>query len=110
MRYDRFGLDEAEGCVLVHSLRLAGGRLAKGKVLAAEDIGVLRAEGIREVTALRLDPGDVLEDEAATLIGAALPLEHMRRSEAATGRVNFHATVNGLFTASRETIDHRWFD
>ena len=105
MRYDRFGLDEAEGCVLVHSLRLVGGRLAKGKVLAAEDIGVLRAEGIREVTALRLDPGDVLEDEAATLIGAALPLEHMRRSEAATGRVNFHATVNGLFTASRETID-----
>ncbi len=105
MRFVTVELDDAVGCVLVHSLRLPNGRLAKGTVLTAANVEAMRVNGLERVTALRPDEGDMLEDDAAAAIAAVVAGANIRRTDAATGRVNFHATANGLFVAERELIN-----
>jgi molybdenum cofactor cytidylyltransferase len=105
LKYGVFDLAEAEGLVLAHSARLPDGRLSKGHVLSADDIRRLAETGIASVTAVRLDPGDMLEDAAAKAVADAIAAANLRLSEAATGRVNIYAEVDGLFVASREVVD-----
>lgn len=105
MKYATFELAEAEGVVLAHSIRLAAGKLPKGRRLTAGDIARLAEEGISSVVAVRLDAGDIVEDEAARTIAAAIAPDRLRFSEAATGRVNIYAGVNGLFVADKTVVD-----
>lgn len=105
MRFGAVDVDDVAGSVLVHSLRLPTGRLAKGTVLTTAHVQALKEHGHQRVTVLRLDYGDMLEDEAAAAIAAALPRPFLRSTQAATGRVNIHATVDGLFTVERELVD-----
>lgn len=105
MKFGEVAIDEAAGDVLAHSVRAAEAKFAKGRRLTAEDVETLRSIGITSVIAARLDPGDLMEDEAASRLAAAVSPDHLRLSPAATGRVNFFASVNGLFRASREIVD-----
>jgi len=105
MRYGTFELAEAEGTVLAHSIRLPSGRVSKGQVLSREDIARLSEEGVTSVVAVRLDPGDLLEDEAAATIAGAIAPDNLRFSEATTGRVNIYAKVDGLFVADKAVVD-----
>jgi molybdenum cofactor cytidylyltransferase len=105
MKFGEVAIDEAAGAVLAHSVRRAEGRFSKGHCLSAEDVETLRAMGIASVIAARLAPDDLMEDEAAGRLAAAVPPDHLRLSPATTGRVNFFASVNGLFRASRDVVD-----
>ncbi|MFN7103229.1 MAG: NTP transferase domain-containing protein [Pseudorhizobium sp.] len=105
MQFRSVEIGEAVGCVLVHSIRLPSGRMAKGTVLSAAHVEALVAAGTDRVAVVRLEDGDLLEDDAAAAIAAAFSLDAIRLSEAATGRVNLHATANGLFVVDREVID-----
>jgi len=105
MKYGTFELAEAEGVVLAHSIRLPAGRLSKGEILSADDIARLAGEGVNSVVAVRLDDGDILEDEAAATIAAAIAPDNLRFSEATTGRVNIYARVDGLFVADKAIVD-----
>jgi molybdenum cofactor cytidylyltransferase len=99
-------LEEAEGAILAHSIRLKGRVLKKGTVLDAEAIAALRAGGQGQVVAARLAPGDVPEDEAAARLGEAMLRPLIARSRAATGRVNLLAESAGLLVLDEELI-HR---
>ena len=66
MKFGAIPVDEAEGTILAHSVKLEGLALKKGRRLAAEDLETLRAGGVERVMAARLEPGDVHEDEAVT--------------------------------------------
>lgn len=105
MIFGEFSIESAEGLVLAHSIKTAGGALRKGHVVEAADIEQLKSSGIEKIVAARLEDGDLDEDEAATRLGQAIAPDHLRFSEAATGRVNIHAAVDGLFVANRETVD-----
>lgn len=105
MRYGTFELGEAEGVVLAHSIRLAAGRMSKGQLLSREDIARLSEEGVASVVAVRLDPGDMLEDDAAQAVADAIAPDNLRFSEATTGRVNIYARVDGLFVADKRIVD-----
>lgn len=98
-------LAEAEGALLAHSVRLPAGRLEKGRRLSMADIAALRAAGIDSVTAARLQPGDVHEDEAATRLAHALAPSGVRHGEAFTGRVNLFAPAAGLCAVDAARID-----
>ena len=106
MKFGPVAVAEAEGTVLAHAARLAGGRLPKGRLLSADDISALRAAGITEVTVARLDLADVLEDEAATRIAGAIARDHLTFSPASTGRVNIFADADGLFTVEKSVVDN----
>jgi molybdenum cofactor cytidylyltransferase len=98
-------LDEAEGAILAHSIRLKDRVLKKGTVLDADAIAALRAANQGEVIAARLGQGDVPEDEAASRLADALLSPLIARSRAATGRVNLLAETTGLLTVDAALVD-----
>lgn len=105
MRFGIFPLAQAEGAILVHSLR-AGGRLfKKGRLLGKAELDALAAAGIAQVTAARLEPGDVPEDVAATRVAAALARDGIRLSAPFTGRTNLYALSSGLVVLNPAGID-----
>ncbi len=105
MNFASFPLDHAEGTILAHTQRLPGRVLRKGARLDAEAVAALIAAGHREVIAARLEPGDIGEDECARRLGEALAAPHLRRSRAATGRVNLIAEVNGLLRVDADHVN-----
>jgi molybdenum cofactor cytidylyltransferase len=105
MKFGNVVLKDAEGAVLAHSVKAEERRFAKGHRLTADDIRQLQESGLEDVIAARLDPGDLMEDEAAARIATAIPVDHLRFSPATTGRVNVFSTVNGLFRASSAVVD-----
>lgn len=105
MKFGPVPVGEAEGAILAHAAKLPAGRLAKGHVVSSADIAALEAAGFCEVIVARPEPGDLLEDEAASRIAAAIDRDHLTFSQAATGRINIHSAVDGLFVASRSVID-----
>ncbi|SEM49553.1 molybdenum cofactor cytidylyltransferase [Loktanella fryxellensis] len=100
MKFGPVPLAEALGGVLAHQLGADTLALPKGHVLTADDLHRLAAAGVAHVTIARLEAGDVDEDTAAATIAAALtgPATGLRRSVAATGRVNVIADGPGLVT------------
>ena len=105
MKFGSFSIEAAEGVVLAHAVKLAGGSLPKGHRIDADDIERLRGEAIEQVIAARMEEGDVGEDEAARRLAQAIAPDHLRFSGASTGRVNVYSTVDGLFVASRSAVD-----
>ncbi|NTI22452.1 NTP transferase domain-containing protein [Rhizobium rhizogenes] len=105
MIFGDFLTREAVGAVLAHSVRLPDGSFAKGHVLEPADIHRLAVAGIDRVIAARIEPGDLMEDEAAERLARAIAPDHLSFSEAATGRVNVHSAVDGLFVANRAAVD-----
>lgn len=105
MKFGDVPVDEAEGCVLAHSMTVAGRKWPKGRVLSPADLFDLRAEGVGTVIAARLEPGDVSEDAAAARIAQAILGPGVEARGAATGRVNLHATAGGLFRVNAEAVN-----
>ncbi|HYC04736.1 MAG TPA: molybdopterin-binding/glycosyltransferase family 2 protein [Azospirillaceae bacterium] len=105
MRFGPLPLDEALGAVLAHSVLLPGGRLPKGRVLGTAEIAALRDAGHSTVTAAKLEPGELDEDEAAGRIAAALLGPGLTASAPATGRVNLFAAQAGVLLVDAARID-----
>jgi molybdenum cofactor cytidylyltransferase len=105
MRFGAISLDEADGAVLAHTLRAGKLTYKKGRQLSAADIEALRAVGIEEVIAAKLEPGDVEENQAAEAIAKAIAGAHVRVDKPFTGRVNLFAEQSGLLVLDRARID-----
>ena len=108
MKFGPVPLVEAAGALLAHSLRLSDGVLKKGRLLTGQDIARLAAAGLEHVTVAQPVPGDILEDEAAARVAAALgPHPEMRNvsvSAPFTGRANVYAERAGVFTVDEDAI------
>ena len=98
-------LDQAEGVILAHSLKAGSRSFKKGRILSAEDVEALRTAGLENVIAARLEPEDVHEDEAATVIAEALAGDNLSASAAFTGRCNLIAEARGLAAFDRAALD-----
>jgi molybdenum cofactor cytidylyltransferase len=96
MRFGPLKLDEAEGAVLAHGLKSSGIAFRKGRRLSADDIAALRASGIAQIVAARFDSDDVLEDDAAEQLAAAIAGDGASVAAPFTGRCNLFANVAGL--------------
>lgn len=59
MQFGEVRIDEAEGLILAHSLRLPTAMLKKGRLLSAVDIALLKQAGLNFVTGARLEAGDL---------------------------------------------------
>jgi len=96
---------EAIGAMAAHSLRLPGITIKKGASITAEDADKLDAAGVAQVTAVRLEPGDVAEDEAAARLAQATAGEGVRIDPPFTGRANLFAEHAGVLEVDRAAID-----
>lgn len=105
MIFADFPLDEAEGAVLAHSVRLGKATFRKGRVLSAADIATLRAAGHERVTAAKLDADDMAEDAAATLVARAAAGDGLTVAAAFTGRCNLIAQSPGVVVVDHDRVD-----
>jgi molybdenum cofactor cytidylyltransferase len=105
MQFGEVPVEQAEGAILVHSVRLGRTALKKGRVLSAGDIAEIGAAGLDEITVVRLEPGDVREDPAASRIAAAAAGPGVATAPAFTGRANVFAETKGVLVFDREQLD-----
>ncbi|NTJ43837.1 NTP transferase domain-containing protein [Agrobacterium larrymoorei] len=105
MKFGHFNVNEADGLVLAHTLKLPDGQFAKGHVLQTDDLFRIAAAGLNNVIGVRMDEDDVGEDEAAGILSQSIPVNHLRVSEASTGRVNVYSTVKGIFSVEKTIVD-----
>ena len=105
MRFGEVIVEEAEGAILAHNLKLGPTALKKGRVLSRADVGVIGASGLATVIVARLDPEDVGEDEAAERVAAAAVGPGVSAAMPFTGRANLFAEARGLLVFDRERID-----
>ncbi len=104
MEFGPVPLAAAKGAILAHSQAVPGGRLRKGKVLEPRDIDQLRAAGLKDVVVARFGPGELGEDAAAQLLGAALAGPGVHSAPATGGRVNLFATRAGVLEVARQRV------
>ena len=105
MKFGEIPLDDAEGAILAHSIRLTGRALKKGRLLDDTDLAALRAAGHETVVTARLDETDLDENEAAARVAEACAGEHTTVDSAFTGRCNIRAASAGVLMVEREPID-----
>ena len=105
MKFGEVPVAEAAGAILVHSLRFGKTALRKGRTLSAGDVADIGAAGVGEITVVRLDPGDIREDEAADRIAAAVAGANIATAAAFTGRANLFAEAKGLLVFDRDRLD-----
>jgi molybdenum cofactor cytidylyltransferase len=103
--FGEFPIAEARGAALAHTVILPGRSLKKGRVLTEEDIAALQAAGKSTVTAAKLEPGDIGENDAAALAAEALAAPGIETGPAFTGRANFYAVALGLCVVNRDAVD-----
>jgi molybdenum cofactor cytidylyltransferase len=105
MKFGLTPIEEAEGAVLAHGVRIDGVAYKKGDILTPERRLALGSAGVKCVVAARLEPGDVDENEAALKLATRLAGQHLRCSPPFTGRVNMFAETAGLAIVDPEAID-----
>ena len=105
MIFAELPLDQAEGAVLAHSVRLGRESFKKGRVLSAADIAALRAADKVSVVAARLDTDDLAEDAAAALVARAAAGANLAVAAAFTGRCNLVAERAGVVVVDRDRLD-----
>ncbi len=105
MQFGDVPIDDADGAILAHSLRLEARTIKKGTVLGPDDLAVLRGAGYAKVVAARLEPGDVGEDEAANRLARALVGEAATAGAAFTGRANLYAESAGVVVYEAARLD-----
>jgi len=106
MKFGSVPLDAAIGHINAHSVIVGLDKIAKGHVLTANDIQLMKDDGLQEVVVAQLEPGDLHEDDAARTLANALTKDvpNLRLSVAATGRVNIYAEAEGLVTFDPDAI------
>ncbi len=104
MNFGRVPLEEANGGVLAHSLKLSNGTLKKGTLVGPSEIDALREAGHSTVTVALFGPSDVREDEAARRIGIALVADGLKLGPAFTGRTNLIAERAGVIRVKSSAV------
>jgi molybdenum cofactor cytidylyltransferase len=105
MKFGPASPSEAAGGVTVHTLRQGPLLLKKGTTVGAAEVAALEKAGVKEVVVVRLEPGDVSEDEAASSIANAVTGEGIHVERAFTGRANLFAGRAGVLVIDRAIVD-----
>ena len=96
---------DAIGGVTVHTLRQGSLVLKKGTTVGPAEVEALKKTGVKEIVVVRLEKGDVSEDEAAASIAQAVAGEGVNVERAFTGRSNLFAAKAGVLVVDRAAVD-----
>lgn len=98
-------LDDAEGAVLVHRLKVGDTTLKKGHLLSLSDINLLRSSGHTSLIVARPEPNDVDENKAALTIATMIQGSGLELGQPFTGRCNLYAQTAGLLIYDSKRLD-----
>ncbi|UCC87125.1 MAG: molybdopterin-binding protein [Anaerolineales bacterium] len=106
MRLEERAVSAARGTILAHNVADNEGRrvLKKGTLLKEENVERLAQLGHSKVMVAVLHEDDVLEDEAALALAAALQTDDLRQTRVTGGRVNLAAKVDGLLKVDADRL------
>ena len=104
MEFGEIAVADAQGTILAHTVKHAGGVFKKGRVLSSADVAVLQQAGAVKVFAARLGEDDVPEDVAAAAIARVIGGEGCAAQAPFTGRANLHAGLRGLAVIDGERV------
>ena len=96
---------DAMGGVTVHTLRQGSLVLKKGTTIGPAEVEALNKAGVAEIVVVRLEEGDVSEDEAAASIAKAVAGDGVNVERAFTGRANLFAARAGVLVVDRAAVD-----
>ena len=105
MRFGPVATRDSAGLIAAHTVRAEGATLRKGRPIPAEEARRLAESGHSEIVAVRLDPDDVGEDEAAARLALHLAGEGLAPERAFTGRCNLVAEAAGVLLVEPAGID-----
>ena len=105
MKFARVSVDNAEGVILAHSIKVLERKWKKGRVLSRHDIDVLQQEGYDSVVGASLDDNDIDEDSAAEAVARVIAGHGVEVRPAATGRCNIYASVRGLLDVRGQAVE-----
>ncbi len=105
MKFAPVPVRESAGLIAAHTVRTPDTVVRKGQPIDAEAAARLQAAGITELTAVRLDPGDVGEDEAAARLAQAIAGQGLHAEAPFTGRCNLYADEAGLILVEPGMIE-----
>lgn len=105
MKFGPVPVAQAAGCIAAHSVRGGTVIVRKGAAITDGDVARLTEAGLAELIAVRLEAGDIGENEAATRLAAALAGRGVVTEAAFTGRVNLFAAAAGVLTIDAGAID-----
>jgi molybdenum cofactor cytidylyltransferase len=105
MKFGSVPIEQAEGAIVAHAVRVDGLALRKGEIVTHDRLRTLAAAGVTDVVAARLEEGDVSEDEAARRLAKRLAGASVHCAAAFTGRVNLFAESAGLVIIDAAAID-----
>lgn len=105
MKFGRVMVDEAEGTILAHSIKLRGVNFKKGRLLTNSDVALLKQADCEDLVVARLGPNDLSEDEAARRIATIFCGNNITSSEPFAGRCNLYAETAGLLDYQRTRVD-----
>jgi molybdenum cofactor cytidylyltransferase len=105
VKFGPVNVEEAVGALAAHSVRAGEAMIKKGSLVSAEDARRLSAAGIETIVAVRMEAGDIGEDEAASRLAQALAGEQVAVERPFTGRSNLFATSAGVLLIDRRIID-----
>lgn len=93
--------DAIDGAVLAHTISEPNGRhralLHKGHILSRDDWPVVAKSGVRELHVIRIEPGEVHEDEAARRLAEIVAGPGITCHDPVESQVRLSAAVNGIF-------------
>ncbi len=105
MKFGLVPVEEAVGALAAHSVKAGDAAVKKGSVISAEDAARLKAAGLDTIVAVRLDPDDVGENEAAARLAEAIAGQEVRVERPFTGRSNLFAETAGVLVVDKDAID-----
>lgn len=98
-------LDDAEGAVLAHRLKIGDITFKKGHLLSSSDIGFLRSSGHSSLIVARPEVGDIDENKAAFAIAKMVQGLGLDLRQPFTGRCNLYAKISGLFVYDNNQLN-----
>ena len=106
MFFGKLPVAQAAQTIIAHSIRLKHTTLKKGRILTGKDIEDLQAAGLEEIVVVRLEAGDIGEDQAAQALARAVLTENLESDKPFTGRCNIRAERQGLLHVNAAAVEH----
>ena len=105
MIFGEFPIQECKDSILAHTLKLPQKTIKKGSIIGDNEIELIEKSNLEKIWVAKLEPNDLHENDAATMLANSLSNEYCKAETAFTGRVNLFSTAPGVFCPNTDKIN-----